>query len=213
MAAAVEATPAEPPIPQEPLTGWAALQARLTKTAPPPEEAPAKSELLSYGETPSYGNAAESAAEAGKDSRKRESQTESGSEAALYAYMPGAHAESSEPAPAPRSKRGRIFLVAIAAGACVVLAGAPRARLGLRTAVRGAARAGLSWLNPPPAPVPQAAPQHDSFGPSRDENKLPTVENIRKATTAPPQGRVFPVVDPTAKPETCTAANGAHAQA
>ncbi len=64
MAAAVEDTPAEPAIPQEPLTGWAALQARLTKTAPPPEEVPAKRELLSNGETPSYGTAAESAAEA-----------------------------------------------------------------------------------------------------------------------------------------------------
>ncbi len=213
MAAAVEDTPAEPPIPQEPLTGWAALQARLTKTAPPPEEAPAKSELLSYGETSSYGTAAESAAEAGKDSRKRESQTESVSEAALYAYMPGAHAESPEPAPKPRSKRGRIFLVAIAAGACVALAGVPQARLGLRTAVRGAARAGLSWLNPPPAPVPQAAPQHDSFGQSGDEYKLPAVESIPDATTDPSQVRVVPVVDPTAKPEKGTDGNGGQAQA
>ena len=213
MAAAVEDTAAEPAAPREPLTGWAALQARLTKTALPPEKAPAKSELLSYGETSSYGTAAESAAEAGKDSRKRESQTESGSEAALYAYMPGAHTENSEPAPEPRSKRGRIFLAAIAAAACVVLAGVPQARQGLRTAVRGAARAGLSWLNPPPAPVPQAAPQHDSFGQSGDEYKLPTVENIPDATTDPSQVRVVPVVDPTAKPEKGTDANGGQAQA
>ena len=213
MAAAVEDTPAEPAVPREPLTGWAALQARLTKTAPPPEEAPAKSELLSYGETPSYGTAAKSPAEAGKDSRKRESQTESGSEAALYAYMPGAHTESSEPAPGPRSKRGRIFLVAIAAAACTVLAGVPPARQGLRMAVRGAARAGLSWLNPPPAPVPQAAPQHDSFGQSGDEYKLPAVENIPDATTDPSQVRVVPVVDPTAKPEKGTDGNGGQAQA
>src|SRR5579863_317220 len=54
-AASVDSSHAQEPAPAEPLTGWAMLQARLTKAAPPkPDDAPAKSELLSYGDTPSY---------------------------------------------------------------------------------------------------------------------------------------------------------------
>ena len=89
-AAAVGDTPIEPPAPPEPLTGWVALQSRLTRSAPPPaEDAPAKSEMLSYGETPSYGTAAESPAEAGKEFAKKQSQPEPGAEAVLFAYMAG----------------------------------------------------------------------------------------------------------------------------
>jgi protein TonB len=44
-------------------------------------------------------------------------------------------------------------------------------------------------------------PQHDSFGQSGDEYKLPVPANIPDATTDPSQIRVLPVVDPTAKPE------------
>ncbi|MGA7661889.1 MAG: hypothetical protein WBV97_18045, partial [Candidatus Sulfotelmatobacter sp.] len=57
MAAAVEEDPAaEPAESHEPLTGWASLQARLTRSAPQmPVEASTTSELLSYGETPTYG--------------------------------------------------------------------------------------------------------------------------------------------------------------
>jgi len=83
----------------------------------------------------------------------------------------------------------------------------------LRTATRQATHAGKNWLNPPPAPVPLAAPQHDSFGQSGDEYKLPTMENIPDATTDPSQVRVVPVVDPTAKPEKGLEANGGQAQA
>jgi periplasmic protein TonB len=217
MASAVEDAPAEPaePIePQTPLTGWAALQARLTRTAPPPaEEAPAKSELLSYGQTPSHGAPpAESPAEEGKDSANKESQPESGSEAALFAYMPGESAEGSEPAAKPRSKRGRILLAGILAAASVVLVGVPRARLSLRGGVKSAVRAGKNWLNPPPAPVPQAAPQHDSFGQSGDEYNLPVPANIPDATTDPSQIRVLPVVDPTAKPDKNAGANSGQTQ-
>jgi TonB family protein len=213
MASAVAEAPAEPK-PQEPLTGWAALQARLTKAAPQPvEDAPAKSELLSYGETPSQGMAAESPAEEGKDSAKGESKPESGSEAALFAYIAGEPAESSEPTTAPRSKRGRVLLVGTLAVACVVFVAMPRARQGLRMFYRNAARAGGRWLNPPPAPLPQAAPQHDSFGQSGDEYNLPVAGNIPDATTDPSQIRVLPVVDPTAKPQKGSEANGGQAQA
>jgi protein TonB len=214
MAAAVEDTPAAPPARPEPLTGWAALQSRLTRSAPPPAEdaPPAKSELLSYGETPSYGKAAESSAEAGKEPPKKQSQPESGSEAALFAYMPGEPAHSSELGAGPHPKRRRIFLAGILA-ACMVLVAVPRARQGVRMAFRSAVRAGGSWLNPPPAPVPQAVPQHDSFGQSGDEYKLPTVANIPDATTDPSQIQVLPVVDPTVKPQKGSEANGGHAQA
>src|SRR5271163_639138 len=54
MASSVEAPLAPEPAPQEPLTGWAALQARLTKAAPAPveeEAAPEKPEIVTYGET------------------------------------------------------------------------------------------------------------------------------------------------------------------
>lgn len=222
-AAAVQEAPAQEPAPQEaqepatqgPLSGWAALQARLTRTAPPPpvEEAPPKSSLLSYAETSSYGAPAESGAEAGKSSSTVEQQAESQSEAALFAYMPGESAESSEPAAKPRSQLGRIFVAAILAVAGIALVGMPRARLSLKGGVQSAVRAGRGWLNPAPAPVPQALPQHDSFGQSGDEYNLPVATNIPDATTDPSQIRVVPVVDPTAKPDKAAGANGGQAQA
>jgi TonB family protein len=224
-AAAVQEAPAQEPAAQEPatretatqepLSGWAALQARLTRTAPPPpvEEAPPKSSLLSYAETSSYGApTAESGAEAGKSSSTRERQAESQSEAALFAYMPGESTQNSEPAAKPRSQRGRIFVAAILAAAGIALVGMPRARLSLNGGVQSAVRAGRGWLNPAPAPVPQAVPQHDSFGQSGDEYNLPVATNIPDATTDPSQIRVVPVIDPTAKPDKA-GANGGQAQA
>jgi protein TonB len=198
---------------QPPLTGWAALQARLTRSAPPPaKEIPAKSELMSYGDV-SSSDAAETPSEADKNSAKQESpsQPETKSEAELFAYMSGDSGESSELAK-PHSKRGRIILLAILAAACVLVAAVPRARQGAQTVTRSAVRAGGKWLNPPPAPVPQAAPQHDSFGQSGDEYKLPVVGNIPDATTDPSQIRVLPVVDPTAKPDKNAEANGGQVQ-
>lgn len=222
MASAVEKAPAEvaepqepPAAPQTPLTGWASLQARLTRSAPPPvEDAPAKSELLSYGETSSYSSPAAAPAES-KEPATEESQPhpESESESALFAYMAGESPEGSEPAQEPHSKRGKILLVGILVAACVVLAAVPRTRQGLRTVYRSALHAGGSWLNPPPAPLPQAVAQHDSFGQSGDEYKLPTPPNIPDAATDPSQIRVLPVVDPTAKPEKNSEANGGQAQA
>ena len=216
MASAVEAPPAPEPEPQEPLTGWAALQARLTKAAPTPQEdaAPEKSELLSYGETPSYvPKPVVAAEEEGRMPAKVESRPESAPEAALFAYISGEKKEESEPpAREPRPKLGKILMVGVVA-ACVALAASPRNRQTLRIAYRNAVKAGVSWLNPPPAPVAQAAPQHDSFGEAGDEYKLPNVPNIPDATTDPSQIRVLPVIDPTAKPQKGADANGGQATA
>jgi TonB family protein len=202
MAAAVETSPAPEPEPQEPLTGWAALQARLTRTAPPPpEDPPAKSELLSYAETPVHvAKPTGTVAEESKEPAKQASQPESEPEAALFAYISGEPEKSAPAAKEPQSKPGRILLVGILA-ACVAMVAIPRTRQSLRIVYRNAVRAGGSWLNPPPAPVPQAVPQHDSFGQSGDEYNLPAVGNIPDATTDPSQIRVLPVVDPTAKPQ------------
>jgi protein TonB len=215
-AAAVDDTAAEPAEPQEPLSGWAALQARLTKSAPKPvEEAPAKNELLSYGETPSsVVPAAGPPQEENKDFGKKEAQPaqpESGREAALFAYISGEQKEISEPTAEPRKKHGKIFLAG-ALAACVALVAVPRTRQSLLILSRNAVRAGGSWLSPPPAAVPQIAAQHDSFGQEGDEYKLPVTGNIPDATTDPSQIRVLPVVDPTAKPEKGSEANGGQVQ-
>jgi protein TonB len=219
MAAAMEDTAAEPveaqpAEPQEALTGWASLQARLTKTAPPPAEAaPAKSEMLSYGETQSFGASAAAPAEEGRNPEHKHSQPESGSEAALFAYMSRETNEGSEPAEQAPPKHSKLFLVGALAVTCAVLVAVPRTRQSLRMFSRSAARAGGSWLNPPPAPLPQAAVQHDSFGQSGDEYNLPVAGNIPDATTDPSQIRVLPVIDPTAKPEKGAEANSGQAQA
>ncbi|MGA8502030.1 MAG: TonB family protein [Candidatus Sulfotelmatobacter sp.] len=217
MASAVEAPPAPEPEPQGPLTGWAALQARLTKTAPPPppeEAAPEKVETVSYGETLSFPpKPAAPAEEESRRSAKAQSHQESAPEAALFAYISGEKKEESEPpAQEPRPVLGKILLAGVLA-ACVALVAVPQTRQTLRIAYRNGVRAGVSWLNPPPAPVAQAAPQHDSFGEAGDEYKLPSVPNIPDATTDPSQIHVLPVVDPTAKPQKGADANGGQATA
>jgi protein TonB len=210
---ATEDAAAGPAAPQEPLTGWASLQARLTRAAPQPaEDASPNSILLSYGETPSYGGA-EATAEEGKGPAKKESPQNAESEAALFAYMSGESQEGSEPADQAGPKRSKVFLVGALAVACMVLVAVPQTRQGLWMFYRSAVRAGGTWLNPPPAPLPQAVAQHDSFGQSGDEYKLPTAGNIPDATTDPSQIRVLPVVDPTVKPEKGSEANGGPAQA
>jgi TonB family protein len=204
----------EPPKaePREPLTGWAALQARLTKVAPPPaEQAPANSELLSYGETSSQGGPAAGSSAEEKKGRPPEPQPESGPESALFAYIAGETEKSTPAAEEPRSKLGKVLSVGILAAACVALLTVPRARQSLRVFYRSAVRAGGTWLNPPPAGAPPVMAQHDSFGESGDEYKLPAVGNIPDATTDPSQIRVVPVVDPTAKPQKGSDANGGQA--
>ena len=207
--ARVDGAPAEEPGPQEPLTGWAMLQARLTKSASPkPESAPAKSELLSYGETPSHGTTPAAVTEEHKVSAKVEPSKQGESEAALFAYVSGESEAGVEPAPKPRSKRGLMFVSGVLAVVCVALEAAPPTRQSLKTFYLKTVRAGSRLLNPPPAPLPQAVALHDSFGQSGDEYKLPVPANIPDATTDPSQIQVLPVLDPTAKPDKNAAANG-----
>jgi periplasmic protein TonB len=217
MAAAVEEIPEQKPEPQEPLTGWAALQARLTQSAPP--SAPAKTadaqpkekdQLLAYGDTSSSATPPASGTEV-KPPTKKEAQQDSQSEA-LFAYMAGKSKESSEAPVAVAPKRGKfLFVCALAiAGAVVVVL--PRGRQSLQVFYRNAVHATMRWLNPPPAPLPQAVALHDSFGQSGDEYKLP-VGNIPDATTDPSQIRVVPVIDPTAKPGKGSGVNGGQLQA
>ena len=213
MAAAVQDAPAEQPTqvpepPQEALTGWAALQARLTKNAPPVpvDVAPANS-LLPYGETaPSESQASP------KTESATPSQTQAESEAALLAYAAGEPQTDSEPQQA-RPNRLRFVLASALAIASFVAVGVPRFRNHLPLLYRNTVHAGKSWLNPPPAALPQAAAQHDSFGQSGDEYKLPVPTNIPDATTDPSQIQVLPVVDPTVKLDKNAAAAAAAAQA
>jgi TonB family protein len=211
MASAVPDAPSEPPPTETALTGWAALQARLTQPITLPgrqatdEETPAKSELLAYGETPSYG--AQPANSSHGNASKTEPREESAAESALFAYMPGETEDGAQAEARPESRRSKIILLSALAVACVVLMAVPRTRVSLQIIYHHAVHAAANWLNPPPAPLPQPAPQHDSFGQSGDEYKLPTAENIPDATTDASQIRVLPVVDPTAKPEKPPEAN------
>ncbi len=216
MASAVQEAPpepAEPAKPQEALTGWASLQARLTKNAPPPvEDAPPANEVLAYGEMSSFEVPATSPpAETSKQPAKNEPHSEA--EAALFSYMEGEAEESPKPAQASSSNRGRLVLLAVVAIACMGLAALPRTRQSLQVIYRNGLRAGKNLLNPPPAPLPQPVALHDSFGQSGDEYKLPTPGNIPDATTDPSQIQVLPVIDPTAKPAKGAAADASQAQA
>lgn len=202
---------------QEPLTGWAALQARLTKSAPPPAtDDSAKSELLSYGETRAEKSAL--LAQAGvpdeaKRTQEKQSQPESAAEAALFAYMAEGAKPEPEPMPEPQPKRIKNFLVGAVALVCLLLVAMPRTRQTLGMLYRNTLHADSSWLNPQPVVIIQAAPQHENFGQAGDEYKLPVPANIPDATTDPSQIRVLPVIDPTAKVPKGSVANGGQAQA
>jgi len=202
---------------QEPLTGWAALQSRLTKSAPPPtKDDSEKSELLSYGET--HGEKSALLAQAGvpdeaKRSQEKQSQPESAAEAALFAYMAEGAKPEPEPRPEPQPKRIKNFLVGAVALVCLLLVAMPRTRQTLGMLYHNTLHAGNSWLNPQPVVIIQAAPQHENFGQAGDEYKLPTPANIPDATTDPSQIRVLPVIDPTAKVPKGSGANGGQVQA
>ena len=214
-AAAVDDAAAEPIEPQAALTGWAALQARLTKpiVLRRAEKTPAENDLLSYGETASYKAPPVKPSAKDKDPVEKESFDESGPEAALFAYMSGELEKRAEAAERPGSKRSKVLLVSALAIACLVLVAVPRTRKTLLMFYRTAVHAGVNWLNPQPAPLPQAVAQHDSFGQSGDEYKFPTTGNIPDATTDPSQIRVLPVIDPTARTEKPREANGGQAEA
>jgi protein TonB len=210
----------EPAEPQEPLTGWASLQARITRNAPQPvQNTSAKSELLGYGETPSYGAATVAPAESSTPDFSAGGQiegavTNSGAtpkvEPASGSTIPHESASETQeegPKPAPRSKQGRpMFLVAVAA--CAILAAVPSTRRKSFVLGHSAVAIVQAWLNPPPPALPQPEPLHDNFGQAGDEFKLPASANIPDATTDPSQIRIEPVVDPTAKPDKSADANG-----
>ncbi|MGO8795928.1 MAG: TonB family protein [Candidatus Sulfotelmatobacter sp.] len=217
--ASVDPPSAEPAEPQEPLTGWASLQARIMRNSPQPvQNTSANSELLGYGETPSYGAATVAPAESstpdfGTGRQIEGAVTDSGATSKVepasvstISHESSSDTQEESPKPAPRSKQGRlIFVVALAA--CAMVMAVPSTRR--RSFVLGHSAAAIvqAWLNPPPPALPQPEPLHDSFGQAGDEFKLPASANIPDATTDPSQIRVEPVVDPTAKPDKSADAN------
>jgi protein TonB len=201
MASSVAAEPAAEPAPA-PLTGWASLQERLTRAAPQgTAPLPSKSDLISYGEMTAF----EPAAAPVQSNEPREAPkppkppTETHDEAELFAYMEDGSQKDARPASNTPSGKGRIYFLAAVAVVCVGLVAVPRTRQRLQITGTNVARAGRSWLNPQPTPIPQVAAQHETFG-NDTEYKLPAVGNIPDATTDPSQIRVVPVIDPTAKP-------------
>jgi periplasmic protein TonB len=208
--AVVESPAAEPSDPQAALTGWASLQARLTRSAPPPpSDASPKNELLAYGD---YERTSPPPPE-DANPPTQQAQREARHEAALFAYIEGETEKQTEPEPEVSPRLPRLLLAGLLAAACAGVMALPRARQGLRVVYGNALRAGGAWLNPPPAQVPQATPQHESFGPAEEEYKFPIAANIPDATTDPSQIRVLPVVDPTAKSAKTNDANNVQAVA
>jgi TonB family protein len=177
---------------QDALTGWAALQNRLTRpiaqTAMQAEEEP---------DLPSGVEAAFHSAAAAPAFKPKLAEAQA--EADLHAYMSGRQSDRGAPAAAARSPRRRIAVLGAIGLVAVVLLEIPRTRQRLQIVDHKAASAAVGWLNPKPAPVPQVEAQHDSFGQDGDEYKLPVAGNIPDATTDPTQIRVVPIVDPTAK--------------
>lgn len=215
MAAAVQDAPASPVDvvqPQEPLTGWAALQARLTKPvfAPEPEAGQHKSEkiaVMSYEEKPSTNLMRAEESQATVDSLNP-----SEAEAELFAYASGGPGATYDLAEKVQPKRAKAILAGLFATACVVALAVPQVRRSLPGIYQNAVRAGRTWLNPGAGPLPQAVAQHDSFGQSGDEYKLPVPTNIPDATTDPSQIRIVPVIDPTLKPDKNAALNAGQEQ-
>jgi protein TonB len=203
MAAATHTAAVEQLKPQEALTGWAMLQARLTTAQPRTASSSPKAELLSYGQTRSYSGPSTGTSAAQEEAPAKKVWVENAEpEAKLFAYMPGEQSRSWEGTSSARSKGGKVFILAALAVVFAGLVAAPRTRQSLLALYRNSVRAGNGLLNPPPAALPQAVTLHDSFGQSGDEYKLPVPVNIPDATTDPSQIRVLPVIDPTAKKKT-----------
>jgi protein TonB len=200
MAAVVsEAIPAKPAGDREALTGWAALQNRLTRPGPqtafnaetapempPGVEDPFQSPVPTPGLKP-------------KPADLR-------AEADLQAYISGEQKDEVRASAASGGSPRRRILIFGAIGLTVTaLVAIPGTRHKLQVADRRAASAAIGWLNPKPVPLPQVAAQHDSFGQEGDEYKFPVAGNIPDATTDPSQIQVVPVVDPTVKTKTSDA--------
>lgn len=226
MAAAVQDAPETRLEPEAPLSGWAALQARLTKSAPTPaKEATAQNDAASYAEVANAGQVSAQASEAPHNGSEVSTDTLSGDdpEAALFEYMEGESkgqeskiakdkADTSTAAVGPRSK-GKFVLVGALMFAIVIVTAVPRARQSGYILYRNGVHAGVRWLNPPPATLPSTVTQHDSFGQADDEYKFPAAGNIPDSTTDSSQIQVVPVIDPTAKPEKHTDTGAASPQA
>ncbi len=203
MAAAVQENPAAKPDPKEAqkdaLSGWAALQARLTSARPAAtEEAPAKNDLVGYAGPPACAPEA-AAAVAEEETTRRVPAQKIEPKADLHHRQPEEFEESPEVRRAAHPQRAKRMAVALLAATAVLLAAIPRTRQIMQMLYHHGLRETIRWLNPPPAPLPQTVTAHDSFGQPDDEYKLPAVGNIPDATTDPSQIQVLPVVDPTAK--------------
>lgn len=203
MAAASKTSIAE--LKPQAMTGWAMLQARLTTVRPAFAAAAvtsSKSELLSYGQTPSSsGPTTRTPMAKAVESEKNVSREIAEPEAKDFAYISQEPWEKQETVVTARPKRGKLLAVAVLAAVSIGLVATPSTRPRMVVLYRNGVRAGNSWLNPAPAPLPQAVAVHDSFGQSGDEYDLPVPGNIPDATTDPSQIRVVPVIDPTAKPK------------
>lgn len=220
MAAAVETSEVEtegaPAQPQEEVTGWSGVKARLEKlhaTSPPaPAKSSAKPELLSYDDTHGEVPPSTSAAPAEPEQAAGKESSESDAEAQLFAYLEGVEPEA-EPkvANAPNRLITRVAIGALAAAGVFALVKIPGARRGVEKLFASAMHTGKGWLNPPVATPAQAPAQHETFGQADDEYKLPVADKIPDATTDPSQIRVLPVIDPTAKKNDGNAAGGAAA--
>lgn len=207
MASSVEAQPAETVEPQTPLTGWASLQERLTRTglkkaveaprADGPKSDGPKNELLTYGDMPAPVEPVSIPQETHLEAEKPR---ETKAEAALFAYIDGERGGEAAPPRQTRKSGGALYAGALAV-ACLALLAIPQTRQRLQIGYRNVTRLGKNWLNPQPVPVQQVATQHETFTPDEDY-KLPVAANIPDATTDPSQIRVIPVIDPTVKPKT-----------
>jgi TonB family protein len=202
------------------------LRTRAVKAPPAPAQAPApaapaKPELLGYGEAPSYspppkhsddgrGPAPEAKSHSiGMREPRREPDHElkheprrpkaddQKKEAELFAYISGEKPESEETFRQPFRFKGAIIGALVLASFAIVAA--PQAPWHPKIGAAWAhGRQSLhTWLNPQLVTTPQAPAAHEDFARAGDEYKLPVTENIPDATTDPSQIRVLPVIDPT----------------
>lgn len=212
-AASVQPVKESAPEPKEALTGWAALQARLNKNAPAPPPTVEPGNPLGFNEVPIERKGAPAVAEmspAGAATKavatKAAAKTEPDSSAELF-NDPREEVDPVKTVPANRNHIKLLFACGFVL-TCVFVVTLPRTRRGALVFFRNSIHAMTKWLNPPPATLPQAVAQHDSFAQDGDEYKLPAPANTPDVTTDSGQIQVVPVVDPTAKPDK-TGASGA----